>query len=1391
MSGAASMNDDRGAAQAAGTAPPEAGGCEARFPLAAGQRGLWYLQQLAPDCGAYHLVFSFEVDKTGAWPAKPGAVLAQLISEYPVLRTGLAATPDGPEQQVWRNIEPDVRHRDARGMDPDRLQEQLRADTRQPFDLARPPLWRIHCYRTANARWTVALAAHHALLDFWSLGLLLTEAAARFGLGIAATPAPDGAGFGAWAARQAALQSAPAAMAASLAYWRAQLQDSPPVHGLALDHPRPALRTYEGRSLPFVLPRGASDAVRELARRSGATPFMVLLSAYYVLLHRYSGDTDIVVASPVAARLERAQRTMLGQFVNTVALRARIDPAMPFRQLLDAVKDTVIGALRHQQCPFPWLVEQLAPPRDPSYAPLAQLGFSWERLPLMEDFAEFFLPLPSTAEHHGPGFVVRPYALPQQEGQLDLLLEMGGERDGCYVGVLKYHAHLFDAASAAELARAFVHAACAAVASPDCAVGELPLADPAREQAWLQAGAGPALAPPDMTVLAQIRRQAARTPYATAVQDRRASWSYGMLLARAGQLALQLGPLPPDSRVGLLLDRGCNLVAAILGVWAAGAAYVPLDPAYPPERLQAIADDAQLAAIVADSGPSLPWRPDVPVIRMDETAPDLQAPPSAPPTAPIADAGGATAYLLYTSGSTGKPKGVRVGEYSVRNFLHAMQALLQFNGDTRLLAVTTHAFDISVLELLLPLLSGGAVFVCDRVTAMDGVQLARRLETDRINVLQATPATWKLLVDAGWCGGPELTALCGGDTLPPALADALLRRTGKLWNVYGPTETTVWSTAARLAAGDPVHLGEPLANTQLYVLDERQRPAPPGAPGELWIGGAGLALDYWRQPELTAARFTTPATLPHAGRLYRTGDRVRRRADGLLVHLGRLDHQVKLRGYRIEPGEIESVLRRQPGVGDALVIVREDRPGDARLVAYVTERHGGQAAQAAQAGSTPETVAPGTDAPAAGLPGAQLGEALRQVLPPYMVPSAFVVLDAFPLTANRKIDRKALPPPGDGAPRHIEAPRDGTEIALAQLFARALGVPQVGIHDDFFALGGHSLLAVQVMAGIRREFGVDLPVSAMARHGSVAALALRLRSAAKDGGAGGDTAMASGAGSAETTMLLTLRGGSDTQPLWLFHPVGGNVFCYLALARHADARRPLLAFQAPGLDTDGDAEVTVDAMARRYLACLRQRQPRGPYLLGGWCFGGVIAFEAARQLRAAGETVRGVVLVDTRAPVPANVPDDADDATLLSWFARDLAAPYGKALRIAPETLRALPTEHMFAHVLAAAKAIGVLPADADPALLQRYFEVYLANGIALQTYFPPADDVPALLVRAIDEPEDYGPTLGWSDLLPSTLAVAGVPGDHNSIMYAQHAGAVAAAIDRHYSPHPMPGFSA
>jgi thioesterase domain-containing protein len=552
--------------------------------------------------------------------------------------------------------------------------------------------------------------------------------------------------------------------------------------------------------------------------------------------------------------------------------------------------------------------------------------------------------------------------------------------------------------------------------------------------------------------------------------------------------------------------------------------------------------------------------------------------------------------------------------------------------------------------------------------------------------------------------------------------------------VYGPTETTIWSTAGVVDTSIGIDIGMPIANTRLYVLDPQGRAVEPSFPGELWIGGDGLAVGYWNRPELTAERFVTGLPAAPQERLYRTGDRARWTSDGRLLHHGRLDNQVKLRGHRIELGEVEAVLHGVPGVSSAVVIVRDDR-----LVGYLV-------------------AAPGVD-----LNTTEVKSVAAVSLPQYMVPDVLVVLDELPLTANKKIDRNRLPAPTITSGSLFEKPRDATEITLARMWTEILGVPEVGIHDNFFDIGGHSLLAVRLSAAVRREWDVDIPVSVLLRHGTVAELAIIVRR---------------GAPEKSGVPVVTLRDGQPgRRPLLLFHPFGGTVFCYVELTRHLPTGRAVLAVEAPGIESAGEAEVSVEEMARLYLKWIREVQPTGPYALGGWCFGGVVAYEVAGLLQEKGEEIELLVAIDSRAPVEENMPTSADDSTLLSWFARDLAVPYGKSLDISADVLRDLGGDAAFDHILREAAAIGVLAQDADRAQLLRYFEAYLANGIALQTYLPEPKKLEMLLLRARDEPDTYGPALGWESLVAGGLRTVDIPGDHNSVMYPPHAAVAAQAI--------------
>ncbi|TBU96223.1 non-ribosomal peptide synthetase [Phytopseudomonas dryadis] len=1310
------------------------------WPLAPEQHGLWYLQHMNPGNGAYNLLFSCQARLAeSTWPDLMG-LLHGLMADFPLLRSAFVGAPaaeDGEtaQQRVFEQVTADIREADCRELDTEALAERARADARLPFDLARPPLWRVHLYRQAEQQYLCVFVVHHVLLDFWSLGLLLQETAGRLsGAGsnlLTAQAAPY--------AEHASTRLTPQRQAELATWWREHLAEAPALHSLPLDYPRPGKQRYDGRSLAFDLGLASTERALELARSRQATPFMVMLAAYAAFLCHWSGETQVVLSTPFANRMKRGLRETLGQFVNSLCLKVEANPQSTFIDLLAQVKQVLSGALKHQALPLHQVVEAVAPPRDPSYTPISQLGFSWERLPVVEAFARFFTPTGdvSSSEQLLAGMALDSFGVPQQEGQLDLTLEMGGEGGEGFSGLFKYNDRLFAASSVATMRDAFVAMVARLLAEPARPMAEVQTAPAEQWRAWAQLGAGQVRNWDDRSILQPILRQVRSRGDTLALIDAEASFSYTQLWRRSSVLAAAMAThgIGPGERVGFKLERSAQLIPVILAIWRLGACYVPLDPHFPAERLAYIAADAGLGLVVTepelDDFPAGLPRLYLKQLNFEADADDTWVDSN--------ETGGA--YLLYTSGSTGNPKGVQVGHPALLNLMASLERTLAIDSGSRLLAVTTPSFDISLLELFLPLCAGGQVVVADHASTRDGARLLQWIDTHHINLLQATPATWQMLLDSerdaslqGVLAG--VTALCGGDILPAALAERVLGACVGLWNLYGPTETTIWSSAHRVRPGQAPTLGRPIANTSLWVLDEAGRPLPPGMLGELWIGGAGLAEGYWQRPELTAERFRDDLG-ELAPRLYRTGDKVRWNHRGELEHHGRLDFQVKLRGYRIELGEIESALEACEGVAQAAVDRMLDERGET-LVAYWVARPG-------QAPSV-----------------AALQQSLRSRIPAYMVPSQWVELERFPLTPNNKVDRRRLPVPVYSlGEQNLVAPRNALEAQLLELFQQVLKQPVLGVHDDFFDAGGHSLLAVELVNKVARQQGCALEVGDLLDAPSVAALAARLHR-----------------GGGDNSLRVTLRKGQG-RPVWLFHPIGGNVVSYRALARALHTDRPVIAIQSPGLRETGQAEVTVEAMASLYLEQIRQVQAQGPYLVGGWCFGGAIAYEVSRQLLVAGETLEGTFLLDTRAPVVENVPADADDSTLLAWFARDLATPHGVRLQLDPTQLRAMDSESAFAFVLTEAKQAGVLEPDADSEQLARLFETYLANGIALQLYFPPAIEAPLHLLLAANEPEDFGPLLGWEQLCPTGLQVASVPGDHNSILYLPQVETVAGHLDR------------
>ncbi len=1038
------------------------------LPLSFAQERLWFLAQLEPESASYNVPLGLRLRGTLDAGAL-GRALTEIVARHEVLRTTFDGEGEQPIQRIRAAMEIPLPMTDlSHLLEPEReiaAKRLMGIESRLAFDLREGPVLRARLFRLSVDEHILLLTLHHIVSDALARGILVRELCALYRAFHAGEPSPlpalpiQYADHAAWQRRWLG----GAAIDQQLAYWRAQLEGAPRVLELPFDRPRPALETHRGGRLSFRLPPALAAGLTVLARREGVTLFMTLLAGFDLLLFRHTGQSDLVVGTPAANR-SRKSEGLIGLFLNTLVLRTTLAPDLTFVELLGRVRETCLGAYAHQDLPFERLVQELLPERDLGRSPLFQVMFTFQSAaPEVIDL---------------PGLTVRGLNVESSNAKFDLTLGMGQGPEGLS-GTFEYNADLFDAETIDRLAQRLQTVLGGVVAEPGRALAELPFLPPwERDRLVVDWNRTAAEYPRERLVHELFAAQAAQTPNAVALVFEGRALSYHELAKRSARLAVALRRrgVGAGRRVGLALHRSLDLVVALLGVWQAGAAYVPLDPTYPRERLSFMVRDAGLSLLLTqESVLDLLPASEVPrfVIDDDRAWSLGDEEPLAPGAGPLD-----IAYVIYTSGSTGVPKGVEIPHRALVNFLWSMKSTPGLAAIDRLLAVTSLSFDIAGLELFLPLITGAQVEIASAELASDGAALAARLERSGITIMQATPSTYRLLLEAGWSGSRGLTLLVGGEAVPRELVNRLVERAGSVWNMYGPTETTIWSCIERLEAGDgPVSIGRPIANTHALVLDARLDLAPIGVPGELYLGGDGLARGYLDRPELTAARFV-PDPVRLGQRLYRTGDLCRFRADGRLDFLGRLDQQVKLRGHRIELGEIEAALAAHPGVADVVVAARDEASGDRRLIAYLVPREGA-------------------------LPGpAELRSLLRERLPEIMIPSVYVTLAALPLTANGKVDRRALPAPEVtlGATAVI-APRGPIEEAVAAIFAELLHLDPatVGAHDGFFTLGGHSLLGARVVARIRSSFGVDLPLRSLFEASSPAALGERVEHALRAG----------------------------------------------------------------------------------------------------------------------------------------------------------------------------------------------------------------------------------------------------------------------------------------------------
>ncbi|MCC6416687.1 MAG: amino acid adenylation domain-containing protein, partial [Gemmataceae bacterium] len=1185
--------------------PPGPDG-KVRAPASFGQRRLWFLDQLGQDREVYNIVYQIRMTGPVDEPALRRA-LETLVERHATLRTTFADEGGQPVQVIAPPAPIELELLDLTALPPGERDadaaEVAAEEGRFVFDLAQGPLWRARLVRLAAEDHLLLWTMHHIVSDGWSMWVLVRELAAAYEALLANRPPTlpplplRYADFSQWQCGW--LQGA--VLEGQLGYWTKRLAGSLPVLQLPVSRTRPKTQTFRGAVHRFALPLDLAKALEEVSRHEGVTPYMALLAAFVGLLHRYSGQEDILVGTPIANRNRAETEGIVGLFINTLVLRTDVSGDLTLRELLARIRQGSLEAFAHQDLPFDLLVQAVKAERSASHQPLFQVLFNYLH-GVTQDLTVGGGRWLAEQGHNGTA-------------KFDLTLQMEETQQGLR-GLFEYNTDLFDAPTVERLTGHFQVLLRGLLADLDRRLSQvLLLTDAERRQLLVQWNATRADYPRDRCTHQLVEEQAARTPDRVAVVFDNRQLTYGELNARANQLAHHLKTLGvgPETLVGLCVERSTDMVVGLLGILKAGGAYVPLDPDFPRDRLAFYLQDSAMPVLVTQrrlvtrlAG----HRARTVCLDADAAALAAQRRDNLPATATPAN----LAYVIYTSGSTGKPKGVQVPQGALVNFLNAMRRRPGLTEQDTLLAVTTLSFDIHALEVWLPLTVGAKVVVVSKDVAGDGVRLLERMTECAATVLQATPATWRLLLEAGWQGTRRLKALCGGEPMTVELAEKLLGRVEELWNMYGPTETTVWSTVHRVtSAGGPVPIGRPIDNTQIYLVDAHHNPVPVGVVGELLLGGDGVARGYLNRPELTAEKFVPdpfvapapPCPPPPRGgrggtpRVYRTGDLARYLPDGNLECLGRVDHQVKVRGFRIELGEIETILGQHPAVQGNVVVARKDDAGADYLAAYVIPRPGQDA--------TPD----------------DLRRHLHAKLPDYMVPSYFVILEQFPLTPNGKIDRKALPAPQQGlasagqAARAAVAPRDDAERELAQIWEDVLKVRPVGVTDNFFDLGGHSFLAAVLIARIRQQMGHALPLGMLFEAPTVEKLAAAMRQRLEAG---------------TESSLVPLHEDGANPPLYMIAGVGGHVFTFHRFARLLGPDQPVYGVKAIGIDGTVAPPETVEAIAAHYVKEILAVRPKGPYLPSGYSVGAVVAFELALQLRALGHEVPGVVVFDMLAP---------------------------------------------------------------------------------------------------------------------------------------------------------------
>ena len=1301
--------------------------------LSFAQQRLWFFDQLEPGLSTYNMPAAVRLNGPFNLAALEQS-LNEIVKRHESLRTTFGMAGGQPAQVIAPTLEiklPIVELRKlAVGERETEVRRLVTAEAQRPFDLSQGPLLRGTVLRLGDEEHVGLLTMHHIVSDGWSAGILVRELAILYVATCAGGSSPlpalpiQYADFAHW--QRQWLQGE--VLETQIAYWKKQLTGAPDLIDLPTDHPRPAVQSFRGAHQSLVLPKHLQEDFKALSRQEGVTQFMTFLAAFTVLLHRYTSQDDLIVGTPIANRNRLETEGLIGLFVNTLVLRTDLSGNPSFRDLLRRVREVCLGAYGHQDLPFDRLVEELHAKRDLSRNPLFQVMFELHNA--------------SRRTIELPGLTLSPVDGDSETAHFDLTLRIMDTEEGLTAAFV-YNSDLFEAGTMARMLGNFQTLLEAIVADPERRLSDLPLLTQAeRQQLLVEWNATKTDSPQDLCIHQLFEAQVERTPDAIAVVFQADQLTYVELNRRANQLAHHLRALGvgPDVLVAICLERSLEMVIGLLGILKAGGAYVHLDPTYPKERLAFMLKDADVPVLLTRdrSTAGLPEL-DAKVICLDSGWETIARESRENPDCSTRPEN--LAYVIYTSGSTGQPKGVLVSHGSIAGHCRNAQSTFELNSRDVVLQFASLSFDVS-LEEILPTLIVGARLVVMGTNVWPPAALHQKISEFGLTVLNLPSAYWRELARE-WAGIPELVPniqprlfIVGGEAMSPDVVKIWQRtpvHSIRLLNAYGPTETTITATAFEIASrpGEEatyqrVPIGRPLANRTIYILDQHSNPVPIGVHGHLHIGGEGLARGYLNRPDLTAEKFIAdPFSAEPGARIYKTGDLARYRPDGNIEFLGRADNQVKIRGFRIELGEIEAALGRHPAVRDVAVLAREDAPSEKRLVAYVVAES-----------STDE-----------------LRRFLKDKLPDHMVPALFVLLDTLPLQPNGKLDRRALPAPDRFRPeleKAFVAPRDELERQLAHIWEEVLGVRPVGVRDNFFELGGHSLLAVRLFSVIEKRLGKKLPLAAVFQGATVENLAGVLRQQAAPG---------------PHSSLVAIQPGGNRRPLFLVHPAGGHVFPYVHLAKFLGPDQPCYGLQARGLEDGQDPHTRIEDMAAYYIQALKTVQPTGPYLLGGWSMGGVVAFEMAQQFHAQHQRVALLALLDGRIPTPDET-FPQEDSEAISLVERYFGISFGPM-----ESLAELPKDEQLTFILEQAKSAGLVPAELEVSQARRFVQHVRSDLRATQNYGLRLYPGRISFFKASETPlgTSLDPTLGWSEWASGGVEVHVVPGNHANLMYAPH----------------------